>query len=193
MGVFAIFFVVFVDLHVCYVTHNRDERSEIIAVRCCALAPSETAGLWPAAVGSLSLRRSPCIRENCPACLSGEQHPSHVLYGRLKGRRVSVYVPEELVPEVRRCLDNGRALQELLYEAAPRYVKALKRERAKAAKSKKSRAERVASGGSQISFADWELMRQGVRLEPLLQAISDFLDDQQELVERVRRRSACAA
>jgi IS5 family transposase len=39
----------------------------------------------------------------------------------------------------------------------------------------------------QISFADWELMRQGVRLEPLLQAISDFLDDHQETVEQVRR------
>lgn len=35
---------------------------------------------------------------------------------------------------VQRCLDNGRALQELLYEAAPRYIKALKRERAKTAK-----------------------------------------------------------
>jgi hypothetical protein len=55
-----------------------------------------------------------------------------VLYGRLKGRRISVYAPEELVPQVQRCLDNGRALQELLYEAAPRYIKALKRERAKA-------------------------------------------------------------
>ncbi len=30
-------------------------------------------------------------------------------------------------------------------------------------------------------------MRQGMRLEPLLQAIADFLDDQQELIERVRR------
>src|SRR5229473_413849 len=39
----------------------------------------------------------------------------------------------------------------------------------------------------QISFADWELMRQGMRVEPLLQAISDFLDDQQEMIERVRR------
>ena len=29
-------------------------------------------------------------------------------------------------------------------------------------------------------------MRQGVRLEPLLQAISDFLDDQKEMIERVR-------
>src|ERR1700738_4019883 len=99
---------------------------------------SETAELLPAVLGSLSLRRSPCIRENCPACLSGEQHPSYVLYGRLKGRRVAVYVPEELVPEVRRSLDNGRALQELLQQPAPRYIKALKRERAEAAKSKKS-------------------------------------------------------
>ena len=93
----------------------------------------QTAGVGPAILGSLSWRRSPCIRENCQACLSGEQHQSYVLYGRVKGRRFSVYVPEELVPDVGRCLDNGRALQELLYEAAPRYIKALKRERAKAA------------------------------------------------------------
>ena len=95
---------------------------------------SQTDGLWPAVLGSLSLRRSPCVRENCTACLSGEQHPSYVLYGRLKGRRFAVYVPEELVPEVRRCLDNGRTLQELLYQAAPRYIKALKRERDTASK-----------------------------------------------------------
>jgi hypothetical protein len=82
---------------------------------------------WPAILGSLSLRRSPCIRENCAACQSGEQHQSYVLYGRVKGRRVSIYVPEELVPEVRRALANGRALQDTLYEAAGRYVKALKR------------------------------------------------------------------
>ena len=88
--------------------------------------------LAPALLGSLSLRRSPCVRENCPACTSGEQHASYVLYGRLQGRRFAVYVPEELVPEVRRCLDHGRALQELLYQAAPRYVQALKRERDKA-------------------------------------------------------------
>jgi hypothetical protein len=87
---------------------------------------SEAARLWPALLGSLSFRRSPCVRKNCPACMSGDQHPSYV------------YVPEELVPEVRRSLDNGRALQELLQQAAPRYIKALKRERAKAPKSKKS-------------------------------------------------------
>jgi hypothetical protein len=79
---------------------------------------SGAAGLWPAIAGSLSFRRSRCMRENCPACLSGEQHPSHVLYGRHNGRRFAV----------------GRALQDLLVQAGPRYVKALKRERASAAK-----------------------------------------------------------
>ncbi|WOH52527.1 hypothetical protein [Bradyrhizobium sp. sBnM-33] len=42
----------------------------------------------------------------------------------------------------------------------------------------------------QISFADWELMRQrdqGICLEPLLEAISGFLDDQRDVIERVRR------
>ena len=39
----------------------------------------------------------------------------------------------------------------------------------------------------QISFADVELMRQGVCLEPLLQSISDFLDRQHAMIERVRR------
>jgi transposase, IS5 family len=39
---------------------------------------------------------------------------------------------------------------------------------------------------SQISFADWELMRQGLELEPLLGAIADFLNDHEELVTRIR-------
>src|ERR1700688_5135291 len=85
---------------------------------------SESADLWPAVLGSLSLRRSPCVRESCPACLSGEQHQSYVLYSRLNGRRFSVYVPEELVPELRRCVDNGRGLQDLLQEAHPGYFSA---------------------------------------------------------------------
>ena len=86
----------------------------------------------------LSLRKSPCIREHCAACLSGEQHLSHVLYGRTKGRRFAIYIPDKLVPEVRQCLDNGRTLQELLYQAAVRYAKALKHERtAKVQKVKK--------------------------------------------------------
>jgi hypothetical protein len=90
---------------------------------------TQASDLWPAALGSLSLRKSPCMRERCTACARGEQHPSYVLYGRVLGRRVAVYVPDELEPEIRRALDNGRALQELLYEAGRRYTNAVKHQR----------------------------------------------------------------
>jgi hypothetical protein len=86
----------------------------------------EASSLWPAMLGSLSYRRTRCMQPNCAACQSGEQHRSYVLYGRHKGRRFAVYVPEDLIDDVRRALDNGRALQDLLMEAGPRYVKALK-------------------------------------------------------------------
>ena len=38
----------------------------------------------------------------------------------------------------------------------------------------------------QISFADWELLQQGILLEPFLQTISEFLDDHEEIIEAVR-------
>jgi hypothetical protein len=87
--------------------------------------------LWPVAVGSLSLRKGPCIRPNCPACASGEGHSSYALYGRHGKRRFSIYVPERLVPEVHAAIQNGRRLQELINEAGVRYVNALKRQDSK--------------------------------------------------------------
>lgn len=89
----------------------------------------QASSLWPAALGSLSLRRSPCVRKRCEACLKGEQHSSYVLYVRIKGRRTAIYIPDELVPDVQRSLDNGREIQELLCQTAVRYAKALKHER----------------------------------------------------------------
>jgi hypothetical protein len=41
-----------------------------------------------------------------------------------------VYVPDRLVADVKKAVENGRALQDLLYEAGQRYARALKRERA---------------------------------------------------------------
>ena len=89
----------------------------------------QLADILPAGLGCLSVRRSPCIRQHCPACLSGEKHPSHFLSGRIQGRPFAIYVPEELVPEVSRCLENGRTLQELLHQSIVRYTQALKQER----------------------------------------------------------------
>jgi hypothetical protein len=47
----------------------------------------------------------------------------------MKGRRSTIYIPDELVPDIQRSLDHGRELQELLYQTAVRYTKALKHER----------------------------------------------------------------
>ena len=40
----------------------------------------------------------------------------------------------------------------------------------------------------QISFADWELLQQGISQEPLLQSISDFLDDHEDAFNRTFNR-----
>ena len=129
-----------------YGTHRNMPRKTETAADVEQWFQKQAAGLWPAALGSLSLRRSPCVRENCAACRSGEQHPSHVLYGRIKGRRFAIYIPEQLVPEIRLSLDNGRVLQELLYQTAIRYTKALKHQRAtKIQKVNHDKSRRVAN------------------------------------------------
>lgn len=46
---------------------------------------------WQVAGGSLSIRKSPCIREHCAACEAGQGHPSSVLYTWSAGRRGSLY------------------------------------------------------------------------------------------------------
>jgi hypothetical protein len=87
--------------------------------------------MWPVAAGSLSLRKSPCVRKNCQACAKGEGHQSYILYGRGEGRRSSVYVPDALAQQVQTAIDNGRELQQLMSEAGVRYVNALKTARRK--------------------------------------------------------------
>jgi hypothetical protein len=87
------------------------------------------AELWPVAIGSLSMRRSPCIRKHCRLCESGQGHQSYALYGRKGTRRFAIYVPDELAPDVERAVQNGRRLQDLVSEAGRRYTLALKQAR----------------------------------------------------------------
>ena len=85
--------------------------------------------LWPVALGSVSLRKSPCIRENCSACASGQGHSSYALSGYRGNRRFTVYVPDELAPEIQKAIDKGRRLQDLIKEAVVRFLRAEKRKR----------------------------------------------------------------
>ena len=39
----------------------------------------------------------------------------------------------------------------------------------------------------QFSFADWEMIHQGQKLDPILQTISDFLDNNATIIDGIRR------
>jgi transposase, IS5 family len=43
------------------------------------------------------------------------------------------------------------------------------------------------SADPQLGFADWELLQQGLVLEPVLRAIADFLEEHEEMIEPIRR------
>ena len=75
--------------------------------------------LWPALKGSLALFHKPCIRPNCPACLRGDKHPNYLLAFTQKGRRRCLYVPAAMVPVLKRALDRGRRIEQLLYDMGP--------------------------------------------------------------------------
>ena len=75
--------------------------------------------LWPALKGSLAEVRKPCIRPNCSACARGQKHPNYLLAFTEKGRRRCLYVPQAMVPVLKRALENGRRLEQLLYALGP--------------------------------------------------------------------------
>jgi hypothetical protein len=85
--------------------------------------------LWPAIKGSLSEIRKPCIRPDCPACARGDKHPAFILSFTDKGRRRCMYVPAELVPQLRQALRNGKALEELLYQLGPELLRQYRQQR----------------------------------------------------------------
>ena len=82
--------------------------------------------IWPIALGSVSLRKSPCIRKNCSACLAGIGHSSYALSGYRGKDRFSIYVPDELAPDLEKAVENGRKIQDLMKEAGLRYLRARK-------------------------------------------------------------------
>jgi len=76
-------------------------------------------GYWPALKGSLALVHKPCIRPNCRTCASGKKHPNYLLAFTEEGRRRCLYVPSATVPAIKRALNNGRRIEQLLYQMGP--------------------------------------------------------------------------
>jgi len=71
---------------------------------------------WPVARGSLCEVAKPCVREGCAACAQGEKHSSFIFSYRKDGKQRCLYVPRELVPQLRRALDGGRWVESRLSE-----------------------------------------------------------------------------
>jgi hypothetical protein len=66
--------------------------------------------------GSLVLRFTRCSRQGC-ACARGEKHGPYLYVSVFReGRTRSVYVPQHLEGEVRRWVENARALEKDLAE-----------------------------------------------------------------------------
>jgi hypothetical protein len=79
--------------------------------------------LWPAIKGSLALVHKPCIRKNCPACARGDKHPAWLLSFSAQGQRKTMYVPLALVPTLKKALQNGRKIENLLYRTGPELIR----------------------------------------------------------------------
>src|SRR5437588_1753916 len=79
--------------------------------------------LWPALKGSLAQVYKPCIRPNCRVCARGEGHPNYLLAFTEKGRRRCLYVPKAMVPVLKRALQNGRQVEQLLYQVGPNLLR----------------------------------------------------------------------
>jgi hypothetical protein len=87
-------------------------------------------GLWPALKGSLAQIHKPCIRKHCPVCTRGDKHPAWMLaFKDQAGRRRGMYVPQDLVADLRQALVNGRKIEQLLSSMGPRLIKAYRQQR----------------------------------------------------------------
>ena len=81
-------------------------------------------GFLPAARGTVSEVRKPCTRKGCTTCASGQRHPSFIyVYSDAQGRRRCLHVPRDLVPDLRRRLENGRAIDRILFDAGAQFVR----------------------------------------------------------------------
>jgi hypothetical protein len=79
----------------------------------------QIAGYWPALKGSLAKVYKPCIRKSCPACARGDKHPAWLLSFSSQGRRKTMYVPQAMVSTLRKAVQNGRKIEQLLYRTGP--------------------------------------------------------------------------
>ena len=66
--------------------------------------------------GSLVQIRRKCGRTSCHCATGGEKHPAFVLTSKVKGKTKVVYIPVDMVEEVRQWVKNHRQIKALFKE-----------------------------------------------------------------------------
>lgn len=106
----------------------------------------------PLVTASLTESRRTCGRPGC-RCYRGEKHVSHRLTFKQGGRTRSVYVPVELVDEVKGWAAEGCRLRRLMREANQLAIALI---RARARGRKRRRAKQASSAERCLAFAGGE-------------------------------------
>jgi hypothetical protein len=86
----------------------------------------ESAGLWPVAKGSVREYKQKCKKAGCKRCASGEGHPVWQMTYYENGRQRSKHVPRWMIDDLKKALENGRRLEELLVQAGLGFIEEAK-------------------------------------------------------------------
>lgn len=83
------------------------------------------AGFGPMIDGSLVVVRRRCGNPRCK-CAKGEKHPAHYLTRKVKGKTQGLYIPVDMVQEVRAWNQEHRRLKKLVAEICERQREVVK-------------------------------------------------------------------
>lgn len=86
------------------------------------------ASLYPVARGSLALVHKPCTNPNCSLCKSGKRHPAWIFGYVEGGKRKCLHVQPRHVETVRKAIDNGRKLEEMILKGGLDLMRRLREE-----------------------------------------------------------------
>jgi len=93
------------------------------------MTKDEVARLWPAAQGSITNVRKPCINKSCETCRRGEKHPATILTYWKDKKHYCMYVPKGLVRELKEALQNGRKIEKMMKEMGPYLIREYREKR----------------------------------------------------------------
>jgi len=80
----------------------------------------------PFVAASLCAVNRTCGNPNC-RCARGQPHQAHVLTYKVKGKTKSVYVPKNLVEEVRTWVDEHKRIKRLIAEISKESMEIIRR------------------------------------------------------------------